>query len=47
VVGKMLAVCEQCKREGKEFKVPWDRIGAALMQQHLKEHDNENLNERL
>lgn len=31
--------CNQCKDKGKEFTVPADTVGVALMQQHLKDHD--------
>lgn len=32
----MLYVCEACRDDGKEFKVPVDEIGAVVMEQHLK-----------
>ena len=34
-----MLVCEQCKAEGKETKIPYDEIGVALMRSHLREHD--------
>jgi hypothetical protein len=38
----VIAVCEMCKREGREdpFKCPWgDHVGPALMKAHLsREH---------
>ncbi len=33
----MIATCNVCR----EFSVPWDSIGVALMEQHLKDHDRE------
>lgn len=36
--------CNLCKEAGKEFKVPADPIGAAIMRQHLKEEHNNDSN---
>lgn len=34
---KVLLVCELCRTAGKpDFKTPVDKIGAALMEQHLR-----------
>lgn len=30
--------CEICKRMGKDFAVPIDKIGTELMEAHLQEH---------
>ncbi len=33
-------VCQACRSAGKDFSVPADPVGVALMQQHLlSEHD--------
>lgn len=34
-----IMVCNQCKAEGKDTRIPYDEIGVALMEQHLKEHE--------
>lgn len=33
---KGMYVCELCKKQGKETKIPADEVGAALMESHLK-----------
>jgi hypothetical protein len=32
-----MLVCRLCRNEEKEFKVPLDEIGSALMKEHLRE----------
>lgn len=33
-----VAKCNTCVEEGKEpFRIPWDEIGRALMEAHLKD----------
>ena len=34
-----MMICNQCKDEGKDTQFPYDEIGIALMQAHLREHD--------
>ena len=33
----MIIRCMICKEDGKEFKVPYDKIGIAVMEEHVKE----------
>ena len=35
----VMATCNLCPKE-KPFQVPWDEVGAALMQQHLADDHN-------
>lgn len=37
----LIATCNFCKK----FKVPWDEIGKAVMQEHLKEHKENEMSE--
>ena len=38
----MIARCNLCADDdGQAFRVPWDEIGAALMQAHMKEQHGE------
>lgn len=33
--------CNQCRSAGRDFLTPVDTIGAALMDEHLREHERE------